>query len=396
MSGEAATAFLLQRIGPYHHARLQAWAAARTGAVTAIEFRPADPVYAWTPVRETGRYARIQAGSRAELSRALDRVRPEVVVCVGYADPEVNQAMAWALRRQVPLVTCSDSTYDDEPRSRPKEACKRWIVGAFDAALVAGSRAHEYLEGLGVRAECRFQPWDVVDNAHFAGGAGSGRPGAPASRTEPGMPPRYFLCVARFVPKKNLERLIEAYARYAARTLQGAWPLVLSGSGPLEPRLRSRVAAAGLDTLVHFPGFLQYPDLPACYGRAGALVLPSVSDQWGLVVNEAMAAGLPVLVSARCGCAADLVREGDNGFTFDPEDTAVLAERLVEMANLDPARRAAMGGKSREIVAAYSPAAFARGLERAIACARARQRKRPPALSRLLVRFLAMREFHHP
>jgi 1,2-diacylglycerol 3-alpha-glucosyltransferase len=383
--------FLVQRIGPYHHARLGAWAAARRGATKVIEFRPADAVYAWTSVKEKGGYERFQTHSREELCRTLDQLRPQVLVCVGYADPEIHQAAAWALHRRVPLVTCSDSTYDDEPRSWAKEAFKRRIVAAFDAALVAGNRAHNYLESLGLQGDRRFQPWDVVDNTHFERGVKLSVTEERAARERLKLPPRYFFCVARFVPKKNLPRLVEAYVSYAGQAGTDAWSLVLAGAGPLEAELRASVAAAGLEAQVHFTGFLQYPDLPAYYSLAGAFVLPSESDQWGLVVNEAMAAGLPVLVSARCGCAPDLVREGENGFTFDPANIEALAGRLTQVAALDQARRIAMGQRSREIIAAFSPEAFAIGLEAAIACALARRRARQPWLTRVLVNLLARR-----
>jgi glycosyltransferase involved in cell wall biosynthesis len=385
-------AFLVQRIGPYHHARLHAWAASRPGVIKVIEFRPADKVYAvWAAVEENGGYERRQTHSQKELCHALDELQPQVIVCVGYADPEINQAAAWALQRRVPLVTCSDSTYDDEPRSWAKEAFKRWIVSVFDAALVAGRRAHDYLESLGLRSDRQFQPWDVVDNAHFEKGAELSRNDESVSRARLKLPPRYFLCVARFVPKKSLLRLVEAYARYAQQAGHEAWSLVLAGAGPLEAELRASVAASGRNAQVHFPGVLQYSDLPMYYGLAGAFVLPSVSDQWGLVVNEAMAAGRPVLVSSRCGCAPDLVCDGENGFTFDPENIEALAGRLTQMAGLDQARRAAMGKRSREIIASFSPEAFARGLDAAIACALARQRPRKPWLTRPLVSLLARR-----
>ena len=391
MSGAASAVFLVQRIGPYHHARLCAWADSRAGAVNVIEFRPGDTVYAWAAVEAKGGYGRFPTHSREELVRVLDKLHPQVVVCVGYADAEIHQAMAWALQRQVPLITCSDSTYDDEPRAWAKEEFKRIVVAAFDAALVAGGRAHDYLGRLGLHAKKRFQPWDVVDNAYFARGGDQSRNEAASSREKLKLPARYFLCVARFVPKKNLGRLIAAYAGYVAQAGPGAWALVLSGAGPLEPELRAGVRAAGLEASVHFPGFLQYPDLPACYGLAGALVLPSVSDQWGLVVNEAMAAGLPVLVSTRCGCARDLVREGENGFTFEPEDVGALTSRLGLVAGFDELHRAAMGQRSREIVNAFSPATFARGLEAAVGCALGRLRERPSWLTRGLMRGLAMR-----
>jgi glycosyltransferase involved in cell wall biosynthesis len=385
-----SVAFLVQRIGPYHHARLCAFAAGSGRRVTAIEFRAGDALYAWDTVREEGGYGRIQTHSRRELFRALDEIRPQVVVCVGYSDPEIHQAVDWAFRRHVPLVTCSDSTYADEPRHRIKEAFKRQIVGAFDSALVAGRRARDYLETLGTRRDRCFQPWDVVDNEYFARGADLVHRNPDSERARLGLPQRYFLCVARFVAKKNLAGLIEAFAQYSGRAGTEAWSLVLSGLGPLETELRARVASAGLESRVVFPGFLQVADLPACYGLASGFVLPSLSDQWGLVVNEAMAAGLPVVVSSRCGCVPELVREGENGFTFDPEDTAELAACLERLAELDETRRNAMGRRSEELVGVFTPAAFAEGLESAIACAVARRRRGVRAVTRLLFSLLSL------
>lgn len=159
---------------------------------------------------------------------------------------------------------------------------------------------------------------------------------------------------------KNLTILVDAYARYVATARESAWSLVLSGSGPLEGILRAQVAAEGLGTRVCFPGFVQYPDLPAFYGLAGAAILPSSSDQWGLVVNEAMAAGLPVLVSSRCGCAPDLVCSAENGHTFEPDSADVLAGLMRRVAGMDKDRLASMGNRSRDLIAAYTPGSLPR------------------------------------
>jgi glycosyltransferase involved in cell wall biosynthesis len=385
------TAFLVQRIGPYHHARLQALAADRDLAVHAVEFRPGDEVYAWDPVETSADYQRHILSSPGQIAEVLGSLRPDVAVCVGYSDPEIHRAAAWAMGRRVPLVTCCDSTYADEPRTAFKEALKCLVISAFDSALVAGSRAHDYLATLGMKGGSRFRPWDVVDNGHFERGADAARRRAPEIRLKMGLPDRYFLCVARFVAKKNLGPLVDAYAAYAARAGEAAWSLVLSGAGPLEESLRSRVRAAALGDRVCFPGFVQYGDLPSIYGLAGAFVLPSVSEQWGLVVNEAMASGLPVLVSSRCGCAPDLVRTGENGFVLDSEDNPSITQALARMAGLAPAERSAMGRRSREVIAAYTPAEFASGLRSAIECAVA-QKPRPGRVAvRLVMGALAAR-----
>jgi len=388
---EANVAILVQRIGPYHDARFRAFSKARAAMVSVIEFRPEDPVYAWTEVRETGGYHRLRTRSRTELSQALDELRPIVLVCVGYADPEINQAVAWALRRKAPLITCSDSTREDEPRRRAKEALKRRMIDSFDAALISGSRAREYLTGLGFDDRRIFRPWDVVDNGHFERGAERSRSGSASLRAHLSLPSRFFFCVARFVPKKNLAGLIDAYARYAAQAGGNAWSLVLSGGGPLDASLRAQAAALGVGRQVVFVGFLQHTELPKYYGLANAFVLPSNSDQWGLVVNEAMAAGLPVIVSSRCGCARDLVDDGGNGFIFEPGVPEVLAGCLAKMARLNDEQRAAMGVRSREIIRQYSPEAFAAGLEAAIECAVASQAARKSWLGRALVNLAALR-----
>jgi 1,2-diacylglycerol 3-alpha-glucosyltransferase len=162
----------------------------------------------------------------------------------------------------------------------------------------------------------------------------------------------------------------------------------VSGAGPLEEKLRAQVRTAGLDDRIHFPGFLQYHELPRLYARAGALVLASLSDQWGLVVNEAMAAGLPVLVSERCGCAPDLVENGGNGYTFDPQDVAGLAILLGRMAASSAESRRAMGRRSSELVARVSLEAFAKGVRAAVAHAGAAPRSGAPLATRVALALL--------
>ena len=130
---------------------------------------------------------------------------------------------------------------------------------------------------------------------------------------------------------------------------------MLVGDGPE----REALAARGVEG-VEWAGAQQVEALPGYYGRAGAYVHPATSDPWGLVVNEAMASGLPVLVSTGAGCAPDLVQ--DNGGTFDPDDTEALAGHLARLTGLAPEARAELGRRSQEIIAGYSLEAFADGL----------------------------------
>jgi glycosyltransferase involved in cell wall biosynthesis len=135
--------------------------------------------------------------------------------------------------------------------------------------------------------------------------------------------------------------------------------------------LKALARSLGVEPHVHWPGFVQYPDLPAYYGLAEAFILASTIEPWGLVVNEAMASGLPVLVSQRCGCAPDLVREGQTGFTFDPEYPDSIAAAL-QLVSADPAAREAMGRLARAHIAGWSPERFGAGLLEASRMALAR------------------------
>jgi glycosyltransferase involved in cell wall biosynthesis len=112
------------------------------------------------------------------------------------------------------------------------------------------------------------------------------------------------------------------------------------------------------------PGFKQYDELPAYYAFADLFVHASRVEQWGLVVNEAMACGLPVVVSRRCGCVPELVREGVNGYSFDPDYPDQLAELLAALAD-DVERRTLMGKASSTVIADWSPRKFAEALWRA-------------------------------
>ena len=120
---------------------------------------------------------------------------------------------------------------------------------------------------------------------------------------------------------------------------------------------------------VYFPGFRQIEELPRFYAYAGAFVHASTTEQWGLVVNEAMASGLPVVVSNRVGCAMNLVNEGENGFTFDPLDVEALAKLLSKMTAMTKPERQVMGEASRGIIAEWGPERFASGLKAAVEAA---------------------------
>jgi len=219
-----------------------------------------------------------------------------------------------------------------------------------------------------------FTGYDVVDNEYFRQRAEEVRSQRSEVRQKYGLPENYFLASARFIEKKNLTRLIRAYAEYRDR-LRGTgvtdpgynrgapWDLVLLGDGPLRETLNSQLSTLNLHSHVHLPGFKQYDELPVYYALANAFIHASTTEQWGLVVNEAIASGLPVIVSERCGCVPELVQ--GNGFTFDPMDERELAALMLKMTSLSNDERRRLGDASYTIAANFSPERFGEGLERA-------------------------------
>jgi len=274
----------------------------------------------------------------------------------------------------------SESQERDLRRSPLRETLKRALVAEFDAALVGGERHVAYLARLGMPRERILLGYDVVDNQYFEQGAEAARGREFEERHQRALPKDYFLCSARFVRKKNLPGLLRAYAAYRAMAGNQAWKLVILGDGPLRASVERLIRRLALEPDVRLPGFKQYGDLPAYYGLARAFVLPSYVEQWGLVVNEAMAAGLPVLVSDACG-SVDLVQAGANGWTFQPSDHAQLARLMLQLSR-DPVGTARMGQASSTLIDRWTPKTFAEGVDRAMqigeAYRRGRQTRRLP------------------
>jgi glycosyltransferase involved in cell wall biosynthesis len=301
--------------------------------------------------------------------RWLDDSDPQVVVITGYYYLAMRAAAQWAQQRRRTSVYLGDSQWMDKRRIAFREWVKGWWVRRYyDAAFVAGERAATYLTRMGFPRERIWTGYDVVDNQAFAAGATAARSEADALRISLNLPERYFLFIGRFAPEKNLLRMLEAYSKYRAEAGHRAWGLVLVGGGPQESSLRDR--ALGLPDVV-FAGPQQTNAVSDYYGLASCLVLPSISETWGLVVNEAMATGLPVLVSHHCGCVPELVRPGVNGYVYDPMDTDGMAclMRVMSSRTVDVDK---MGEESRRIVALYTPDIWAQSLadciDRTMAC----------------------------
>ena len=386
-------AAIIVNLVPYHHARWEACAVV-TGSethlveltdrdeFTVLEFAKEAHFQRHTLFPKTGMH---RAALAQRMEEILDQIRPDVVCVSGWGLQVSLSAMQWAVARSVPIVMLSESNEFDEARSALKEFMKCRLVVLCAAGLAGGSPQADYLVKLGLPRERVFVGYDIVDNDYFA------REAAEAKRSIEG-PGSYFFACARFGQKKNLPGLIRAYARYRQLAkpstldsrLSTVFDLVIAGEGEERPEIKKTIQESGVADHVHLVGAKGYTELPAYYAAAGAFIHASTTEQWGLVVNEAMASGLPVLVSNRCGCARDLVRDGENGWTFDPTDEEQMADLMLRIAS-DEERRKEMSARSREIITEWGPERFASGVKAAVEAALSAPKKKVGLIDRLIL-----------
>ena len=339
------------------------------------EWRPVDTVAtSWTRYTVmSGESAKNRNSRRLRqvVFDALDKIAPDVLVVNGWGHRESRHSLDWCRKRGCRIVLLSDSVEENIPRRRWKEAIKRHVIRGARAGFAAGRPQARYLAKLGVPRANIFHPGScVVDNAYWNHATEEVRK-KPAHRGKMGLPERYLLCVCRFLPVKNLPFVIDAYARYAA-SHDNPTHLVLCGSGDEEPGIRERIAKHNLAS-VHLPGFRQVDELPYYYAFADGFILASSQFEcWGLVINEAMASGLPVLVSSQVGAAEDLVYNGVNGYIFDPRSVDELADCIRHISESDERRRL-MGANSRRIVEDHSLSVGAANLWRSVEAATERK-----------------------
>ncbi len=295
---------------------------------------------------------------------ALEASHPDVILAGGYSDLAMWQAQRWARGKRIPFLLWSESHAMDARRKfRWVEAAKRKFIRSCQGYVVPGSSAAAYLKSFGVAKDRIFVAPNAVDVERFASAAENARQDA-GRRDRLRLPERYLLYVGRFVAAKGVFNLLHAYAKLPDETRRVVG-LVLAGDGEERDELirRSRLIHPGR---VLFPGFVQRDQLAGLYALAEALVFPTHSDPWGLVVNEAIACGLPVIASDVAGSTADLVRDGVNGYVVAARQSDALARAMEKLLG-EPELRKRMGQMSLQTSSAFTPQRWAAGVVRAVA-----------------------------
>jgi 1,2-diacylglycerol 3-alpha-glucosyltransferase len=455
------------RFGPYHRARLCALAEVlrpEGWEVIGLETASTDSTYAWdqtipaSPATEADGKIEIRTAfpnrvyeelsspeCRSGLIPVLEELAPDAIAVAGWGTVDARITLRWCRRKGVKAIIMSETREADGDRVWWKEKLKSVIIQGAHGALVGGIAHRDYLVKLGIPADRIRFGYNVVDNAYFAseaarwravggGEAVSGGPLAVGGGEAVSPMPPYFLASNRFIERKNLGRLIEAYAQFCRLPIDfaalwtrclpvpgthldsldcpsplrsdcqppidfaslrpsplrsdcqpptGPWPLVLLGDGPQRSQLISRCHELGLTVIesapweletsnlkpataegsVYFPGFRQIEELPRFYAHAGAFIHPALEEPWGLVINEAMACGLPVISGNNVGAAAELIEEGKNGWTFDSSSAEAITGAMARVAALSEEQCLAMGVASVEILKERCPTpAFGQGV----------------------------------
>ncbi len=336
----ARIGLLFAQFAAYHVDRCETVARRFAGRaeVLAVEVATSSSTYAWEASGEVPGAHKItlfpdekydQIGTLRRFWRQLKALWrcDTVLIGIGYNERDVIM-LSWLLAllgKQVILL--SESKFDDKPRRVLTECIKAVVLAPYCAAIVGAHRHIAYFRFLGFRRRPVLPGYDTVsiERVRSMGGGTLAPDGADFAD-------RNFIFVGRFVDKKNLLELIEGYALYAKSAAQQPRRLVLIGAGDEEPAMRAMAAARGVSELIDFPGFLSADAVAQQLNRGLALVLVSCEEQWGLVVNEALAFGLPAIISGSVGAGDLLVRNLCNGYVVEHGSPQGLAQAMSNLA----------------------------------------------------------------
>lgn len=337
----------------------------------ALARRGAFPFEAWFSHRtEPGRSWQVDESSFEFPYRFLPRglplplVRgpvPRLVVSL-YGEPAFVAGSLLARARGARTAFWAEVTFEEwQPRRRSREWLKRRLFRRVDGVITPGDDGRRFAERYGASPERIFLAPHAVDVDAFARAAAAARLRRDELRAELGARGVIFLYVGRLWRGKGLTTLLDAFAAVRQNGTAEA-TLVLAGDGEEEAELRRRAEPLGG---VVFAGFRGPGELPALYAAADVFVFPTLGDPWGLVVEEAMASGLPVICTSAAGEIGSRMDDGVEGFVVPPADAAALAARMQALAG-DPALRERMGTAATRRGADRGPDDWAADFEAAV------------------------------
>ena len=297
------------------------------------------------------------------LINRIQLFKPDAVLVSGWNFKSHLQCLRY-FHNKIPVFFRGDSTLIDSQsyfKRIARNLALSWVFSHIDRAMYVGKANKDYFKAHGLKEHQLIFAPHAIDNQRFASHQDHTTAGN-TLRTSLGLEANatVFLFAGKLEPKKDPQLLLNVWKNLYLPDAQ----LVFVGNGILEKALKE--VAAQIPN-VHFVDFQNQQQMPAVYAMADIFVLPSKGpgETWGLAVNEAMAAGKPVLVSDACGCVQDLVEEGVNGWIFKAGDQAMLQAKI-ESISTDKNVLAAMGKKGSERIKQYNFEGIASAIENSL------------------------------
>lgn len=310
-----------------------------------------------------------------DLERDLAKLELDALVVHGHNFLAMLQAMLAGRQLGIPLIYKGE-THLLLPRKGAKALLRKPLMGALysqlDGFLAISQRNRDFYRAMGVPAQRIFDYPYTVDNQRFIAASRLSDTEREAVRADMGLAPGIPVVTfaSKFMARKHPADLIKAgeILRRRGHALQ----LLYVGTGELEEKLRA-LAATCPELPVVFAGFRNQTELPRILGASDIFVLPSEDEPFGLIINEAMCAGLPIVAASEIGCVPDLVRHDENGRLFDARDATGLADALEPLV-ANSALREEMGRRSRSMMDGWSFGENAAGLRQALQATGAERR----------------------
>ncbi len=334
--------------------------------IIGLEILSKSSEYDW--ISETGRhFEKVTLSKLGEkgtwptwrIIAAILRHRAEAVFFCHYERTEIYLAAILTRLFGIRAFTMNDSKFDDYGRNLWREVGKSFFFLPYNGALAASRRSADYVRFLGLPAERIALGYDAISIERIRKLAKA--PPAPDGVVHAD---RHFTIVARLLPKKNISLALKAFATFVRAG--GERQLVICGSGPLEAELKALAAELGVESAVEFTGFVQTEEICQLLASTLALILPSTEEQFGQVIPEALAMGVPVLASDNCGARDHLVETAVNGYVFEPHNVEGLTA-LMRRIDRDQDHWRALATAANRIAPRGDVAGFVAGVRQLMA-----------------------------
>lgn len=286
---------------------------------------------------------------------SANKTKIERIVCCGWDSFTLIYAAFWCQQQHIPYTIWAGSTENEKSLQRSVTAplvC--WIVRHADSCIAYGVRSQKYLEKLGAQKKQIDIFLNSVDVAYFHQHTQMTNEKRIELRQANNISEKdlVFLFVGQLIERKGILQLINAFLAVLESQQKPHISLMIIGDGPLEKEVVNLIPPI-YRKHIRLIDHMEYSQLPQFYAISDVSILPSLREVWGLVVNEAMACGLPVLVSSRAGCADELVSSDQNGYTFE-SSAQDIQHAIQKMINKTSEQRTEMGKESYRIIRSYT------------------------------------------